>query len=100
MKPQKYKSLALAATLPLFYISVMIVAVVSSYESPSFIRRLLTMLVLAVVLSALEVDRRGRIVEPPPIVMRLEYVPRPLLRSRPFRPHYRRALARRQFMVD
>jgi hypothetical protein len=64
-------------------------------SSRSLLRRMLVTLVLAVVLSALEVDRRGRIVEPDPIVMKLEYVPRPLLRSRQYKPHYHRAMKRR-----
>lgn len=59
------------------------------------LKQILLTLVLAVVLSALEVDRRERFSEPTPIVLTLSGYAPPLLRARPFRSHYRESLARR-----
>ncbi len=45
--------------------------------------------VLAVVLSAIEVERTISYTEPDPVVMVLPYPPIRTLRLRPFKPHYR-----------
>ena len=46
-------------------------------------------IVLAIVLSAIEIDRGARVIEPPPIVHLLESPPMPRRRVRPYRAHYR-----------
>jgi len=56
---------------------------------PGAIRRVWLTFVLAVVLSAIEVERTVRYVEPSPVVMMLHSTPGDLLRIRPFRPRYR-----------
>jgi hypothetical protein len=75
----------------------MILAYISDEQQHApfaFLKRLWLTLVLAVVLSALEVERRERFTEPVPIVMTISYYPPPLLRMRPYRSHYRELLAR------
>jgi hypothetical protein len=52
-------------------------------------RRVTLMLMLALVLSALEVERRGPIERPSPIVVVLTDPPGPKLRARPYRAHHR-----------
>lgn len=44
---------------------------------------------LAIVLSAIELDRRSGPMEPPPVVHLLENPPVPRRRGRPYRAHYR-----------
>lgn len=56
---------------------------------PGLVRRVWLTFVLAVVLSAIEVERTVRYVEPNPVVMVLSSVPTGSLRIRPFRPRYR-----------
>jgi hypothetical protein len=46
-------------------------------------------IMLAIVLSALELDRRSGPSDPPPIVHLLEKPPMPRKRGRPYRAHYR-----------
>ena len=53
-------------------------------------RRSLLTLMLAIVLSALEVDRGGPVTRPSPIVIVPTDPPGPHLRSRPYRAHHRR----------
>jgi hypothetical protein len=44
---------------------------------------------LAIVISAIELDRSSAVVEPPPIVHLLENPPMPRERRRPYRAHHR-----------
>lgn len=52
-------------------------------------RRIWLTFVLAVVLSAVEVERTYRISEPTPIVMTIDRPPVRPMRARPYRAHYR-----------
>ncbi len=52
-------------------------------------RRAWLVFVLAVVLSAADVERRRRITEPTPIVMTMDRPPVRPMRARPYRAHYR-----------
>jgi hypothetical protein len=58
------------------------------------VRRALLMMMLAVVLSALEVERGGPIRRPSPVVVVMENPPGPRLRGRPYRAHHRRSAGR------
>jgi hypothetical protein len=81
-----------------WYISITMIAYIYEPGGTTLlghVKRIWLTLVLAVVLSALEVERRERFVEPAPIVLRVSGYAPPVLRARPFRPHYRTALARR-----
>lgn len=62
------------------------------------LRRVTLMLMLAIVLSALEVERSGPPRRPSPVVVVLEDPPGPRRRSRPYRAHHRRsAIAGRSY---
>lgn len=52
-------------------------------------RRMWLTFVLAVVLSAVEIERTRRISEPVPIVMTIDRPPMRPFRARPYRAHYR-----------
>lgn len=57
------------------------------------LRRVTLMLMLALVLSALEVERRGLPQRPAPVVVVMTDPPGPRLRARPYRAHHRRSVS-------